>query len=317
MRIISLLASATEIIAELGCLEQLVGRSHECDYPPEILHLPVVSTTQININTSSEQIDAQIKHLVQNKETVQGDALKALSIYSLDVDLLQQLQPDVIFTQTQCEVCAVSERDVIQAIQHLTGLQPRVVSLTPYRLSDVWEDVLRVGKALDRLEQAQELVRSYQQRLQHLHDRTISLSKGKPGPRVALLEWLDPLMAAGNWTPELITYAGGENVFGAVGQHAPWLTWEELQAADPAILVLAPCGFLLERTMQDMNVLKQHPIWKSLQAVQQGRVYALDGNSYINRSGPRLVESANLLARVIWGEQTGIEVAQDAWQRIQ
>ena len=246
---------------------------------------------------------------------VQGDALKALSIYSLDVDLLQQLQPDVIFTQTQCEVCAVSERDVIQAIQHLTGLQPRVVSLTPYRLSDVWEDVLRVGKALDRLEQAQELVKSYQQRLQHLHDRTISLSKGKPRPRVALLEWLDPLMAAGNWTPELITYAGGENVFGAVGQHAPWLTWEELQAADPAILVLAPCGFLLERTRQDVNVLKQHPAWKSLQAVQQGRVYALDGNSYINRSGPRLVKSANLLARVIWGEQTGIEVAQDAWQR--
>ena len=221
MRIVSLLASATEIIAELGCLEQMVGRSHECDYPPEILHLPVVSTTQININTSSKQIDAQIKHLVQNKETVQEDALKALSIYLLDVDLLQQLQPDVIFTQTQCEVCAVSERDVIQAIQHLTGLQPRVVSLTPYRLSDVWEDVLRVGKALDRLEQAQALVRSYQQHLQHLHDRTIRLSKGKPEPRVALLEWLDPLMAAGNWTPELITYAGGEKSLAQSGNMRP------------------------------------------------------------------------------------------------
>ena len=158
MRIVSLLASATEIIAELGCLEQMVGRSHECDYPPEILHLPVVSTTQININTSSEQIDAQIKQLVQQKEVVQENAFKALSIYALDGDLLQQLQPDIIFTQTQCEVCAVSERDVMQAIRHLTGLQPRVVSLTPYQLSDVWEDVLRVGKALDRVEQAQELV---------------------------------------------------------------------------------------------------------------------------------------------------------------
>jgi iron complex transport system substrate-binding protein len=316
MRIVSLLASATEIIAELGCLEQMVGRSHECDYPPEILHLPVVSTTQININTSSEQIDAQIKQLVQTKETVQGDALKALSIYALDVDLLQQLQPDVIFTQTQCEVCAVSERDVMQAIQHLTGLQPRVVSLAPYRLGDVWEDVLRVGKALDRLEQAQALVKGYQQRLEHLQNSTTHLRKEQPRPRVTLLEWLDPLMASGNWTPELITYAGGENVFGAVGQHAPWITWEALQVADPDILVLAPCGFLLERTLQDVNILKHHPTWKSLQAVQRGHVYAIDGNSYINRSGPRLVESAELLARVIWGEQPGIEVCGDDWQTI-
>ncbi len=317
MRIVSLLASATEIIAELGCLEQMVGRSHECDYPPEILHLPVVSTTQININTSSEQIDAQIKQLVQSKETVQGDALKALSIYALDVDLLQQLRPDVIFTQTQCEVCAVSERDVRQAIRHLTGLQPRVVSLTPYRLNDVWEDVLRVGKALDRLEQAHELVRSYQQRLGHLQDITLRLSEGQPRPRITLLEWLDPLMAAGNWTPELITYAGGENVFGEIGQHAPWLSWEELQVADPDILVLAPCGFLLERTMQDVNLLKQHPIWKTLQAVRKGRVYAIDGNSYVNRSGPRLVESTELLACVIWGEEVSIEVVKDGWQLIE
>ncbi|HEY5004708.1 MAG TPA: cobalamin-binding protein [Ktedonobacteraceae bacterium] len=316
MRIISLLASATEIIAELGCLEQMVGRSHECDYPPEILHLPIISTTQININTSSEQIDAQIKQLVQQKEVVRGDALKALSIYALDVDLLQQLQPDIIFTQTQCEVCAVSERDVMQAIQYLTGLQPRVVSLTPYQLSDVWEDVLRVGKALDRTEQAQELVRRYQQRLEHLQAITTNLRKSNPRPRVTLLEWLDPLMATGNWTPELIAYAGGENIFGEIGQHAPWVTWEELQVADPEILVLAPCGFTLERTLQEIHVLKQHPMWKTLQAVQQGRVYAIDGNSYINRSGPRLVESAEILTRVIWGEETGINVPSDSWQPI-
>ena len=119
-------------------------------------------------------------------------------------------------------------------------------------------------------------------------------------------------MATGNWTPELITYAGGENIFGEIGQHAPWVTWEELQAADPEILVLAPCGFTLERTMQEIHVLKQHPAWRSLQAVQQGRVYAIDGNSYINRSGPRLVESAEILARVIWGEQTGITVPKRA-----
>ncbi len=316
MRIISLLASATEIITELDCLEQMVGRSHECDYPPEILHLPVVSTTQIDINTSSEQIDAQIKQLVEQKDVVQGDAFKALSIYTLDVELLQQLQPDVIFTQTQCEVCAVSERDVIQAIRHLTGLQPSVVSLTPYQLSDVWEDVLRVGKALNRVVQAQELVRGYQQRLEQLQAITTVFHKGKAAPRVALLEWLDPLMATGNWTPELITYAGGENIFGEIGQHAPWITWEELQIANPEILVLAPCGFTLERTLQELYILKQHPAWNTLQAVQQGRVYAIDGNNYINRSGPRLVESAAILARVIWGMETGVEVPKKSWQPI-
>ena len=138
MRIISLLASATEMVAALGCLDQMVGRSHECDYPPEVLALPMVSTVQIDINTSSAQIDAQVKQLAQEKREPEDPALKALSIYAIDIDKLQELRPDVIFTQTQCEVCAVSERDVIQAIAQLTGLQPLVVSLSPYWLQDVW-----------------------------------------------------------------------------------------------------------------------------------------------------------------------------------
>src|SRR5689334_19390950 len=148
MRIVSLLASATEMIAELGCLDQLVGRSHECDYPPEIESLPIVSTVQININTSSSQIDAQIKHLAQQQPTIQGNALKALSIYAINLDLLKALHPDIIFTQTQCEVCAVSERDVSEALQQISGLSPKIVSLAPYQLADVWQDVLRVGRAL-------------------------------------------------------------------------------------------------------------------------------------------------------------------------
>ncbi len=312
MRIVSLLASATEMVVELGCLDQMVGRSHECDYPPEILSLPVVSTTQINVNTSSEQIDAQIKQLAHSKDAVQGDALKALSIYALNIDLLQQLRPDVIFTQTQCEVCAVSERDVMQAVQQLTGLQPRIVALTPYRLNDVWEDVERVGAALGRTEQARELVQRYQQRL----DRLSTLTAGKPRPRVTVLEWLDPLMAAGNWTPELIAYAGGESVFGEIGQHSPWLTWEELQAADPDVLVLSPCGFTLERTLEELPLLQQHPAWQSLQAVQHRRVYVINGNDYLNRSGPRLVESAELLARVLWGELAGINPDAQAWYHV-
>ncbi len=313
MRLVSLLASATEMIAALGCLDQLVGRSHECDYPAQVLSLPVVSTVQIDTNTDSAQIDAQIKQLAQRKPTPEDAALKALSIYAIDVARLQHLRPDVIFTQTQCEVCAVSERDVMQAMQHLTGLQPRIVSLAPYQLRDVWEDVLRVGQALERSELAQTLVQGYQQRLDRLRNTTARF--GAP-PRVTVLEWLDPLMTAGNWTPELVTYAGGENVFGEIGLHSPWLTWEELQAADPDVLVLSPCGFSIERTMLDVPLLQRHPAWQGLRAVQTGRVYAIDGNHYLNRSGPRLVESAELLAYVIWGKRLGIEVDAQGWRQV-
>jgi len=313
MRIISLLASATEMVAALGCLDQMVGRSHECDYPPEVRLLPVVSTVQIDINTSSAEIDAQVKQLAQKKREPEDPALKALSIYAIDIDRLQELRPDVIFTQTQCEVCAVSERDVIRAIARLTGLQPLVVSLSPYRLQDVWEDVLRVGRALGKGDQAQTLVERYQQRLSDLAIKTAAFGY-KPG--VAVLEWLDPLMGAGNWTPELVAYAGGENIFGEVGQHSPWLSWEELQAADPGVIVLCPCGYSLERTMQDVPLLQQHPAWAGLKAVRNGRVYAIDGNQYVNRSGPRLVESAELLARVIWGEGLDIVVDYKGWKEV-
>jgi iron complex transport system substrate-binding protein len=210
----------------------------------------------------------------------------------------------------------VSERDVMQAVQQLTGLQPRVVSLVPYRLSDVWEDVLRVGTALGRLEQAKALVRNYQQRLERLHNVATRLNTDNRKPRVILLEWLDPLMAAGNWAPELVAYAGGENVFGEVGQHSPWLTWEELQVADPDVLVLCPCGFTLARTLVDVPMLQQHPVWPTLRAVQNKHVYAIDGNAYLNRSGPRLVESAELLGRVLWGKRLGIEVDPQGWMHI-
>ncbi len=321
MKIVSLLASATEMITALGCLDQMVGRSHECDYPPEVLRLPLVSNVQIDVNTSSAQIDAQIKQLAHKQETQQDMALKALSIYAIDVEKLQELRPDVIFTQTQCEVCAVSERDVTEAVKQLTGLEPRVVSLAPYRLQDVWEDLYRVGKALGRAEQAEHLIHGYKKRLEQVQSSTAKLvervSRGRK-PRVAVLEWLDPLMAAGNWTPELVAYANGESLFGEIGTHSPWLTWEELQAADPDVIILSPCGFTLERTLQDIPLLQEHPEWKSLRAVQQGRVYAIDGNYYLNRSGPRLVESTELLSHVIWsGESTPAIIDKKAWQQIE
>src|SRR5712691_3130082 len=170
VRLVSLLASATEMIAALGCLDQLVARSHECDYPPDVLSLPVVSRVQIDTEASSAHIDAQIKKLAQSTPGPQDAAIKALSVYAIDVTLLQELRPDVIFTQTQCEVCAVSKRDVMRAIERLTGFQPRIVSLAPYRLDDVWEYIMRVGEALGRRAQAEHLVQSFQQRLNHLQE---------------------------------------------------------------------------------------------------------------------------------------------------
>jgi len=316
MRIVSLLASATEMVYELGCLDQLVGRSHECDFPPQVRSLPVVSRVQIDTVGSSAQIDEQIKQLAQASQgssASENAALKALSIYAIDVEKLQALQPDIIFTQTQCEVCAVSERDVMQAVQQLIGLQPRIISLSPYQLSDVWHDVLRVGQALGNSRQAEQLVDGYKKRLDEVYNVTSSF---RPRPKVAVLEWLDPLMGAGNWTPELVAFAGGDNIFGEIGMHSPWLSWEELHQADPDILVLSPCGFTIERTMMDLPLLQEHPLWKSLQAAQAGRVYAIDGNQYLNRSGPRLVESTELLARVIWGEKFGTEVDAQGWKQI-
>jgi iron complex transport system substrate-binding protein len=317
MRIVSLLASATEIIAALGCMDQLVGRSHECDYPEQVQQLPLISQVQIDIDTSSAQIDAQVKQLAHRKAQ-ENPALQALSLYDIDIKKLQEVQPDLIFTQTQCDVCAVSEQDVVQALSHIADIQPRIVSLAPYRLQDIWEDIARVGKVLKREEQAEQLIQQYQQRLSRLQEQVKiqRMGNNRPGPRVAILEWLDPLMGAGNWTPELVEIAGGSNVFGRNGEHSPWITWEALYQADPDIIILAPCGFTLKRTQQDIPQLQQHPCWSKLQAVQQNNIYAIDGNAYLNRSGPRLVDSAEILGKILWNIDVQHPLEPRAWQKI-
>lgn len=294
-RIVSLLASATEIVAALGALDQLVGRSHECDWPPEVAHLPALSHPVIDIDASSAAIDAQVKARSNAAQTCPPDALAALSLYNIDVDLLRDLRPDVILTQTQCDVCAVSERDVVAALQRTTGLSPQIVALAPHRLADLWSDIRRVGAALSREVLACDLVVGLQVRLAALP------APVGPPPRVAVLEWLDPLMGAGNWMPELIAAAGGDPCFGAAGEHSPWITWEDLAAADPDILVLTPCGFTLERALQDLPIVQRHPAWGQLRAVRAGQVYLADGNAYFNRSGPRLVDTAEILASIIQG----------------
>jgi iron complex transport system substrate-binding protein len=312
VRIVSFLASATEMVAALGYQDHLVGRSHECDYPPEVLALPVVSIVQIDIHATSAEIDAQVRQRIHQPKP-DNPALQALSIYAIDLELLRQLRPDVILTQTQCEVCAVSERDVRQAIAQLTGLYPQVVSLTPYRLQDIWEDMARIAHVLGCPDRARTLVQHYQQRLNDLRRKTAAFGFE---PRVAVLEWLDPLMGAGNWTPELVGYAGGKSLFGEVGCHSPSLSWEDFQMADPDVIILGPCGYSLERTMKDLPLLSRHPLWQELKAVREHTVYAIDGSQYLNRSGPRLVETAEILAQMIWKERLDLSVDINGWANV-
>jgi iron complex transport system substrate-binding protein len=307
MRIVSLLAAGTEIVAALGALDDLVGRSHECDWPPEVQHLPALSQVQIDVQASSAAIDEQIKTLSAAARYASPDALAALSPYRIDIDRLRALRPDVVLTQMQCEVCAVSERDVMAALARATDLAPRVVSLSPHRLQDIWGDIVRVGRAIGREDAARDLVARLEARLAALGgDEKHALR------RVAVLEWLDPLMGAGNWMPELIAAAGGEPVFGEVGQHSPWIAWDELHAADPDVIVLAPCGFTLERTLQEAQALTSRKEWRDLRAGRANMAFAADGNAYFNRSGPRLVETAEIVHAMCFSG----DAHRESWTRL-
>jgi iron complex transport system substrate-binding protein len=285
-RIISLIASATEIVCALGFEDQLVGRSHECDYPPSVKRLPQLTSPKFNVEGTSSQIDSRVKSVLQD----------ALSVYHVDSAMLEELKPTHIITQSQCEVCAVSLKDVERAVCELTSSKPVIVSLEPNALDDVWADILRVGEALGAPDRAQELVDELRGRMDDIVQRTHWVPTN---PTLAYIEWIDPLMAGGNWMPELVEMAGGVNLFGESGKHSPWMTWDELVAKDPDIIFVSPCGFGIERTLEEMSLLSSKPEWQNLKAVSARRVFVADGNQYFNRPGPRLVESLEILAEVI------------------
>ncbi len=285
MRIVSLLPSATEIVCAVGLRDALVGRSHECDFPSGVERLPALCEPKVPIHGASAEIDRDVRRLVAD----------GLSVYRVDAAALRSLAPDVIVTQTQCEVCAVSEADVVAATCDWAGSGVRIVSLAPARLDDVFADIERVGAALGVAARSAAVVASLRTRLAALAARTRDL----PRPGVACVEWLDPLMAAGNWVPELVELAGGRNLFGSVGEHSPWLTWEAVRTADPDMIVAMPCGFDLARTRGEMPALERLPGWDALRAVRAGRVAIVDGHQYFNRPGPRLVESAEILAEIL------------------
>jgi iron complex transport system substrate-binding protein len=301
-RIVSLIASATEIVCALGCEDQLVGRSHECDFPPSVRRLPVCTEPKFNVEGSSYQIDERVKAILQ----------ESLSVYRVDAEMLRTLEPDVIVTQAQCEVCAVSLREVERVVCGWLHACPRLVSLTPDALADVWADIERVAEALDVPDRGTALVRRLQDRMRAIADRALPLS---PKPRVACVEWIDPLMAAGNWMPELVERAGGVNLFGAAGRHSPWLTWAELRGADPDVILVMPCGFDIDRTRREMATLIGKADWPGLRAVRSGRVFLGDGNQYFNRPGPRLVESLEILAELLHPDAFHFGHEGTGWQR--
>ena len=286
MRIASLLPSATEIVCALGFRDALVGRSHECDYPLGVETLPSCTAARIDASAASREIDEQVRSRVRD----------ALSIYEVDTEQLRALRPDLIVTQDQCEVCAVSLSDVEQALASWTGTAPRVVSLSPQTLADVWGDLGRVGDALDVPDRAHALRESLTERVTEIGERAGGQTTR---PRVAAIEWIEPLMSAGNWVPELVALAGGECVLGRPGEHSPWIGFVQLAAADPDVLALLPCGFDLARTRSELPALMDQPGWGELRAVREERVFLLEGNQYFNRPGPRLLESLEILAEIL------------------
>jgi iron complex transport system substrate-binding protein len=285
-RIVSLIASATEIACALGFADQLVGRSHECDYPPAVKRLPQLTSPKFNVEGTSYEIDERVKAIVQD----------ALSVYRVDAAALEDLRPTHIITQSQCEVCAVSLKDVEAAVCAMVSTRPAVISLEPNALADVWDDIHRVADALDAPERARVLIATLQQRMEAIRRRTDSMVSR---PTVACVEWIEPLMAAGNWMPELVEMAGGVNLFGEAGKHSPWMTWEALVAKNPEVIFVSPCGFDIARTLEEMHLLRNKAEWPQLTAVQSGRVFVADGNQYFHRPGPRLVESLEILAEML------------------
>jgi iron complex transport system substrate-binding protein len=291
VRIISLIASATEIVCALGFEQFLVGRSHECDYPPSVAQLPVCTRPRFDIAGSSREIDERVKALRQ-KSLVDD----TLSVYEVFGEKIRELQPTHIVTQTQCAVCAVSLKDVEQAVSDLAGCGVAILSLQPNALADIWEDICRVASGLGATAAGVRLVAGLQRRFANIE---ASVRPLKSRPSLAGIEWADPLMAFGNWTPELVQLAGGRSLFGVAGRHSPPIRFEDLAAADPDVILIAPCGFSIDRALEDLPVLRAHAGWSQLRAVRNGRVFVADGNQYFNRPGPRLAETIEILAEIL------------------
>ena len=301
-RVLSLLSSTTEIIYALGCGDRLVGRSHECDYPEEVSELPICTIPKFNVDGTSREVDDEVKSLVQS----------ALSIYYINEKLLKELKPDIIFTQSQCEVCAVSVSDVENALKNITGLSSRVISVEPNSVEDIFNDILTIAEILNVRKKGKELVELIKAKI----DSTEKIVYQKSSPSVAAIEWIDPLMAAGNWVPQLIRVAGGKNLFGEAGKHSPWMKYNDLVEQDPEIIIVMPCGYDIKKSLIEIKTLESKKGWESLKAVRNRNVYITDGNQFFNRPGPRIIESLEILLEIIHSDFSESKHIDSGWIKL-
>ena len=302
--IVSLLPSATEIVCAIGGEKSLVGRSHECDFPSSVCNLPICTKARTSLSAKSKDIDRSVKKLLS----------EALSIYEVDVTRLEEIKPDLIVTQDHCEVCAVSRTAVEAALTETLSQSTRIISLTANDITGIWNDIKRTAEAMGMIANGIEIIRGLSQRLDDLKKETSKIEKR---PRVACIEWTSPLMVAGNWVPELVLASGGDNLFGVTGTHSPYLNWETLVSADPDVIIAMPCGFDLSRTRTEMAPLMATPDWPRLSAVQSGAVYITDGNQYFNRPGPRILDSAEILAEILHPEYFNFGYRGVGWENLE
>lgn len=284
-RVVSMIASATEILHALGLGEYQVGRSHECDFPASVLSLPVVTRPRFDVDGTSQEIDSRVRDTLAS----------AGSVYEVLNELMDPLEPTHIITQTQCKVCAVSFEDVERALSESLRARPQVVALEPNSLDDIWNDIQRVADRCGVPGRGRELVADLKARMAEI----VTRATGGRRQRAACIEWQEPLMAAGNWVPELIEMLDAVNLFGDAGKHSPSMSFDELAASDPDVILIMPCGYSLAQARAEMHWLEDRPEWTQLRAP----VYLLDGNQYLNRPGPRVVESLQMLAEILYPDR--------------
>jgi iron complex transport system substrate-binding protein len=288
MRIASLVSAGTEMLYTLGLGEQVVAVSHECDWPSECRRLPRVTRSNVDSAAASGAIDEEVRLMLAERR----------ALYEVDARALAMLEPDLIVAQAQCDVCAVRYADVIAAVRDEPRLRRcHVIALNPQSIGDVLEEMRRIGDAVGIGRRAREVVAGLHDRLERVRRETVGLSLGDR-PRVAMIEWTEPLMLAGNWVPELIELAGGICGLTSPGQPSRTIEWEELARFDPEAILVCPCGFDEGRAVEEAKLLARRDDWSKLSAVQRAQVFPIDGNTYFNRPGPRLVDSLELLARV-------------------
>lgn len=285
MRIISLLPSTTGIVCALGKQDQLVGRSHECDFPDEITDLPTCTEPKFEPNGSSYEIDHRVKALLQ----------EGLSVYRVDEEKLKSLQPDIILTQDHCEVCAASFDEVEEAVQTTLGDNVKIISVSPTDLSSWVKSIRTIADAINAGSASEELTQRMKTDLQDIQQQTIELTP----PKVLSIEWMDPLMTAGNWIPELVQVAGGIPVGAEAGAHSPKISWDKIRQFNPDIITVIPCGYSIDQTLSEISSLISREGWRQLRAVKNKQVYIADGDHYFNRPGTRLVDSARILAEIM------------------